>query len=117
MTAAPNRYLEEQPQTAGMGWLDRMVLLCAHLRGWQCVRTTTVTNWQTRATLHCRIAGQYEASDERLSGVNDGRCEIYNHVCKTISEQNADLSDESLRAFAPRTGSAAEITENPSKTA
>jgi hypothetical protein len=73
---------------AVMGWLDRMVLLCAHLRGWQCVRTTTVTNWQTRATLHCRIAGQYETSDERLCGVNDGRCEIYNDVCKTISEQN-----------------------------
>ena len=94
MTAAPNRYLEERSPTAGMGWLDRMVLLCAHLRGWQCVRTATVTNWQTRATLHCRIAGQYEASDERLSGVNDGRCEIYNHVCRTISEQNVNAPHE-----------------------
>ena len=54
-----------------------------------------VLEWTQYATEYNRVAGDYDLSDARLSGLNDGRCQSLNHCCQDVRElnsPNADLS-------------------------
>lgn len=53
------------------------------------VTPETMLEWTQRSTEHSRIAGDYDLSDERLCGLNDGRSQAYLACCLDVQETNA----------------------------
>lgn len=65
-----------------------MVRRMAHACGLLVVTPETVSQWAQRATEYNRIAGDYDLSDARLSGLNDGRCQSLNQCCHDVMVLN-----------------------------
>jgi len=48
-----------------------------------------VLEWTRSATEYNRVAGDYDLSDARLCGLNDGRCQSLNRCCQDVRELNS----------------------------
>jgi hypothetical protein len=68
----------------------RLVMWLAHLVGLQTIPLDQINLWSREATERCKIAGDYEFSDARLCGINDGRSETLNRVVHTITLWNRE---------------------------
>lgn len=66
----------------------RLVTQLAHTVGLQTLPMEQISLWSHEAYERCKIAGDYELSDERLCGINDGRSETLNRVVHTIMVLN-----------------------------
>ena len=70
--------------------IQRLFTRLAHIVGLQTVTREQLNIWSWEADQLTKIAGDYEFSDERLCGINDGRSEILNRVVHTIVVCNQD---------------------------
>ena len=81
---------EKVPLGVGLhGLVRRMGRWLANRAGLLVVTPETMLEWTSRSTEYNRVAGHYDLSDERLSGLNDGRSQAYLACCQDVQETNA----------------------------
>ena len=61
----------------------------AHRCGLLVVTPEKVLEWTRYAREYNLVAGDYDLSDARLSGLNDGRCQSLNRCCQDVRELNS----------------------------
>jgi hypothetical protein len=71
------------------GWVRRIGRWVANRCGLLVVTPEKVLEWTQYATEYNRVAGDYDLSDARLSGLNDGRCHSLNRCCQDVRELNS----------------------------
>lgn len=71
------------------GLVRRMGRWMANRCGLLVVTPETMIEWTERSKEYNRVAGHYDLSDERLSGLNYGRSQTYLACCQAVQETNA----------------------------
>lgn len=61
-----------------------IIKFLAHRCGFLVIPTSKMSEWLDEADERLKIARDYDTSDKRLSGLNDGRAEILLRVCKDL---------------------------------
>lgn len=65
-----------------------MIKWLANKFGYFVVPINEVLGWSIEGRAHLKVAQDYDESDPRLSGINDGRAESLLKVCQEIREYN-----------------------------